>query len=152
VSIVHHSFTIERRFGCTPEQAFTGFSDPELKRRWFGGAGAGWELDFRVGGAEVSRGEVPGGGSYAYNARYHDIVDGERIVYAYDMTLNDRPVSVSLATFEFHPDGSGTRLVMTEQGAFFDELDDPELRVNGTGGMIDALGRVLEEAYAGERV
>jgi uncharacterized protein YndB with AHSA1/START domain len=151
MSVVHDSFTIERSFGCTPEQTFTGFSDPALKRRWFG-QGTGGELDFRVGGSEVLSGSLPDGHTYSFTARYHDIVPAERIVYAYEMALDGRLVSVSLATFEFHPDGGGTRLVMTEQGAFFDELDDPSLRRNGTGGLLEVLGRVLDEVYAGERV
>ena len=64
----------------------------------------------------------------------------------------DAFVPLSLATFEFRPDGTGTLLVMTEHGAFFDGIDDPALRSQGTGGLLDALGRVLGEAYAGERV
>ena len=37
---------------------------------------------------------------------------------AYDLLLDHRLVSVSLTTIEFVPDGGGTRLVFTEQGAF----------------------------------
>jgi uncharacterized protein YndB with AHSA1/START domain len=65
MSIRQHDFTIERRLRQTPAQAFRAFADPELKRRWFGvpegWTDAQWELDFRVGGSEVSVGRDPRG-------------------------------------------------------------------------------------------
>ena len=51
----------------------------------------------------------------------------ERIIYGYDMHLDDKRISVSLATVEFKPAGKGTRLTFTEQGAFLDGFDDPKL-------------------------
>jgi hypothetical protein len=38
--------------------------------------------------------------------------------------------------------------MFTEQGAFFDDADDPAGREHGTGKLLDALGRLL----AGEPV
>ena len=129
MSIRQHDFTIERRFRQTPAQAFRAFADPELKQRWFGvpegWTDANWELDFRVGGSEVSVGRDPRGALHEFRSRYHDIVDGERIVFAYDLLLDGRLISVSLTTVEVRPDGDGTRLVFTEHGAFFDDLEDP---------------------------
>jgi hypothetical protein len=64
----------------------------------------------------------------------------------YDLTLGGSLVSVSLATVDFHPanDGAGTQLTYTEHGAFLEGRDDPELRRNGTGGMLDELGQWLK--------
>ena len=147
MSVTHADFTIERRFACTPRQAFSAFSDPELKRQWFANPGnwadAHWELDFRVGGAEVNSGGAPGGRHNLFRARFHDIVEDERIVFAYDLLHDHRLVSVSLTTVEFFTDGDGTRLVFTEQGAFFDELGDAADREHGTGKLLDALERFL---------
>jgi uncharacterized protein YndB with AHSA1/START domain len=152
MSVAHADFTIERRYGCTPQQNFSAFSDPELKRPWFADPGnwpdAVWELDFRVGGSEVNSGGSPGGTHHAFKSRFHDIVEDERIVFAYDLLLDHRLVSVSLTTIEFFADGDGTRLEFTEQGAFFDDLDAPAGREHGTGKLLDALERFL----AGERV
>jgi uncharacterized protein YndB with AHSA1/START domain len=128
---------------------FAAWADPSLKSRWFGGgtddAPIGLDMEFRVGGLETDRSE-PG----AYQARYHDIVPNERIVFTYDLSLGGSLVSVSLATVEFHPadGGTGTQLTYTEHGAFLDGLDDPELRKNGTGGMLDELGHWLERQAA----
>ena len=152
MSIRQHDFTIERRFRQTPEQAFRAFADPELKRRWFGApdswTDADWELDFRVGGGEVSVGRDPHGALHEFRSRYHDIVDGERIVFAYDLLHDHRLISVSLTTIEFFADGEGTRLLFTEQGAFFDGPDAAAAREHGTGKLLDRLERFL----AGEPV
>lgn len=151
MSVTHAEFTIERRYACTPQQTFSAFSDPELKRQWFANPGSAsdgeWKLDFRVGGGEVNGGGPPGGPRYTFRSRYHDIVEDERIVFAYDLLLDDQLISVSLTTIEFSAGGGGTRLVFTEQGAFFDGLEDPAEREHGTGKLLDTLARFL----AGER-
>ena len=57
MSVTHATFTIERRYPCTPRETFSAFADPELKRQWFANPGnwpdAEWQLDFRVGGGEI---------------------------------------------------------------------------------------------------
>lgn len=147
MSVTHADFTIERHYDCTPQQTFSAFSDPELKRQWFANPGnwpdAAWELEFRVGGGEVNSGGPPGGTHHAFKSRFHDIVENERIVFAYDLLLDDQLISVSLTTIQFDGDGDGTRLVFTEQGAFFDGLEDPVEREHGTGKLLDALARFL---------
>jgi hypothetical protein len=59
------------------------------------------------------------------------------------MTLDERLISVSLATIEFKPDGSGTRLIVTEQSAFLDGYDDAGAREHGTGILLDRMGKTL---------
>jgi uncharacterized protein YndB with AHSA1/START domain len=142
-SVVHATFVIERAYPAPPERVFGAFSQPELKARWFG-AQPGWthvahELDFRVGGIEHKRGGPEGGPIQRYEARYQDIVPGERIVFAYNMHLDDRRISVSLATVQLAPADRGTRLTFTEQGAFLDGLDDPATRRQGWLWLLDAL-------------
>jgi uncharacterized protein YndB with AHSA1/START domain len=147
VSVHHAEFTIERRFPHSPARTFSAFADPELKQRWFANPGgwdnAEWELDFRVGGGEVNRGGPPGGRFNEFRSRYHEIVDGERIVFAYDLLHDHRLISVSLTTVEFLDDGDGTRMVFTEQGVFFDGAEAAAEREHGTGKLLDALGRTL---------
>ena len=68
----------------------------------------------------------------------------QRIIYAYDMHLDDKRISVSLATVELKPVGSsGTRLVFTEQAVFLDGYDDAESRERGTRGLLDKLEMAL---------
>ena len=147
-SVVHSTFTIERTYDRPPARVFAAWSEPALKGRWFGGgtddAPVDLDMDFRVGGQERDRNEA------GYEARYHEIVPDERIVFTYDLSFGGPLVSVSLASVEFRPanDGAGTQLTYTEHGAFLDSLDDPELRKNGTGGMLDQLARSLERQAA----
>lgn len=44
------------------------------------------------------------------------------------------------------PHASGTRLVLTEQGAYLDGHDTPESREQGTGALLDALAEELRRA------
>ena len=146
-SVTHATFAVERTYDASPARVFAAWADPEAKSTWFGPPDddmENYELDFQVGGREYSRGKVPGSdGTFTYEACYQDIVPDERIVYAYDMHFDDARISVSLGTVELKPDGDGTRLTYTEQGAYLDGLDSPDQRAGGTGQLFDALEEYL---------
>jgi uncharacterized protein YndB with AHSA1/START domain len=142
-NVTHATFAVERSYAAPPARVFEAWADPAAKSRWFGGDNWQHELDFRVGGREVSTGTVDGT-VFTFEGRYQDIVPHERIVYAYDVRMGEARISVSLATVELSPDGEGTKLAFTEQGAFLDGLDDPSQRESGTGSLLDALGKELE--------
>ena len=74
-----------------------------------------------------------------------DIVPDERIVLAYDIRLDDLRITVSLGTTEFRDEGTGTRLVYTEQIVFLDGHDHLPERRQGTEALFDKLGAVLEQ-------
>jgi uncharacterized protein YndB with AHSA1/START domain len=145
-SVEHATFVVDRRYDASLARTFAAWADPEAKARWFIDSEAFLELDFRVGGRERSEGTAPDGNTYAYEAVYQDIVPGRRIVYAYDMLLDGIRLSVSLATVEFNPEGDGTRLVFTEQGAFLDGHEVPAQREHGMGSLLDLLGDWLESS------
>ena len=148
-SAVHSTFAIERTYDAAPARVFEAWADPALKSRWFGAPGSSeHQLDFRIGGKELNRGGPPGGPVFTYEALYYDIVPGERIVYAYEMYMGDTGISVSVATVEFSPAGTGTRLLFTEQGAFLDGHDTPAQREHGTGELLKKLGAALEREPA----
>ena len=103
-----------------------------------------YKLDFKVGGRETSRGDLPDGQMYTYDAMFQDIVPNERIIYSYDMTFGGQRISVSVTTVELKPAGKGTKLTFTEQGAFLDGLDNPAQREAGTKQILDKLGTTLK--------
>ena len=148
-SVRHAKFTIERIYPAARERVFKAFADPRSKAKWFVGPDnwdkSNHQLDFRVGGKETVSGGPPGGPVHYYNATYQDIVPNERIIYSYDMHLDDVRISVSLTSFEIRPDGDHTILVMTEYGAFLDGFagDGNEIRKQGTAGLLDQLGAFL---------
>jgi uncharacterized protein YndB with AHSA1/START domain len=146
-SVRHATFTIEKTYDAPPSKVWRAWSDRDEKAAWFSGPEE-WgpdefELDFRVGGREVSRGGPPGGPVFTYDATYRDIVPGGRFVYAYDMYSDEMRISVSLGTVELSAAGDGTRLTYTDHGVYLDGLDTPEEREHGTRELLDALGRVL---------
>jgi uncharacterized protein YndB with AHSA1/START domain len=148
-SVTHSTFVLERTYNAVPAQVFKAFADPAVKARWFGVSEderktGRYELDFRVGGRESWRGGEKGGPEYRNDTMYRDIVPDQRIIFAYDMFQDDKRISVSLATVELKPDGKGTRLTFTEQGAFLDGYDDPKIRQSGWGTLLDALGKELK--------
>lgn len=104
------------------------------------------EFDFRVGGRETNSTGPKGGPVHVFNCLYQDIVPNERIIYSYDMKLDDQRISVSLATIKFKAAGTGTRLVFTEQGVFLDGYDDAGSCEHGTRWLLDKLAAALRGA------
>ncbi len=146
-SVVHSTFVLERTYDVPPARVFNAFADIDAKRRWFAG-GEGWEtdeykLDFKVGGKEIWRGSPKGGPKIRNDTIYRDIVPDERIIFAYDMFINENRISCSLTTVELKPKGKSTTLTLTEHGAFLDGFDNPKLRESGWGGLLVSLGKEL---------
>jgi hypothetical protein len=63
-TVAHDTFVIERTYDAPVAEVFRAWADPILKARWFAGSaealGAGYELDFRIGGRETNRGWTSG--------------------------------------------------------------------------------------------
>lgn len=149
-AVTHTTFVIERTYPAMPPRVFAALSDPVKKRRWFRegeGSTEVFEMDFRVGGRERSSFRIRGGpvdGMLCTNdTTYQDIVPDSRIVLAYTMTLGERRFSASLATFELLPASGGTRLIFTEQAAFFEGADGPEMRKDGWQELLERLANEL---------
>lgn len=138
---VNNTFVIERVYKASPARVFATWADPKLKEQWFTKPD---EFDFRVGGEERSQGGPPGGPVFTFDARYHEIVPNERIVYTYTLDMDETRISISVTTVEFKPEGAGTKLIFTEQGVFLDGYDTPAQREHGTKEMLDKLGKQLE--------
>jgi uncharacterized protein YndB with AHSA1/START domain len=149
-SVTHATIVIERTYDAPPARVFAAWADPAVKIRWYLGPEdwelADYELDFGVGGRERSAARPPGGPVHVYEARFQDIVPDQRIIFAYDMYLDETRISVSLATVELKPVAASTRLTYTEQGAYLDGHDVPDLREQGMGTLLDALGAELRDA------
>jgi uncharacterized protein YndB with AHSA1/START domain len=146
-SVVHSTFAIERVYPAAPARVFRAWADPAAKRAWSycheEWKPALYELDFRVGGWERLHFGPPDGPMHRNETLYQDIVPDQRIVFTYDMCVGDERISVSLVTVQLTPEGTGTRLTFTEQGAFLDGLADPAEREEGTRVGLGNLVKVL---------
>jgi uncharacterized protein YndB with AHSA1/START domain len=145
---VHDSFTLERTLDASPARAFAAFTTPQGKQKWFHGP-PGWvttveAFDVRPGGRERAVTRSTDGVAHTFEAVYFDVERDRRLVYAYEMHLDARRISVSLATVEFTPDGAGTHLKITEQGVFLNGYDDAGSRERGTRDLLDRIVASLE--------
>jgi uncharacterized protein YndB with AHSA1/START domain len=154
-SVAHSTFVIERALAAPRERVFSAWSDVAIKRRW-NACHDVWRseehrLDFRVDGTEVSRVVEPDGTAHTMTARYLDIVPGARIVYAYEMLLDDVRISVSLVTVMFEqisprPNARAkatTKMTFTEQVVFLDGHGDADERRLGTEVGLDRLAALV---------
>ena len=149
-SVVHATFHLRRTYAAPVARVWTALTDKEAKQKWFGGPPGRWEpleryMDVRVGGSERLKGRWEGGVVSTFDATYHDVIPNERLVYSYQMHLDDKKISVSLATLQFRAEGKKTTVMVTEQGAFLDGYDDAGSREQGTGHFLDALEASLED-------
>lgn len=153
-ALAHGTFTIERRYDASPARVFRAYSDPAAFRRWFVD-GEGWTIhewdnDFRVGGHAGGRFRFgdESNDTWFNDTDYLDIVPDRRIILAYVMGRlvggEKQRASASLATTELVADGAGTRLIYTEQGAYFEGADDIAGREHGCTEMLGNLARELE--------
>ena len=151
-SVTHTTFVIERNYPAPPRRVFAAFSDPATKRRWFAEPEEAvmeeFSMDFRVGGTERARFRGKNGMVFTNDTVYRDIVPEHRVVIAYNMSVGDQRISSSQATTEFLSTDKGTTLIFTEQAAFFEGADGPEMREAGWRKLLEQLGKELENFHA----
>ncbi|MEO8596979.1 MAG: SRPBCC family protein [Candidatus Solibacter sp.] len=151
-SVIHDTFVIEKKYAASPERVFAAFSDPAQKRRWFLESGGhevlSYAMDFREDGCEQARirfkaGTPVAGLECVSDTRYQAIVPCRYMVFANTMDIGGRTISSALVTVEVVPDGEGSEVVVTHQGAFFEGADGPEMRKGGWQALMERLATHL---------
>jgi uncharacterized protein YndB with AHSA1/START domain len=160
---IHGSFAVERDLAASPDRVFSAYADVSVRRRWFRIPGdparAHHSLDFRPGGSEESRGVfAPLGDAgpeerISYRSVFWDVLPGSRLVFGYELMLNDVRRWVSLVTVELSSldSGASTRLRHSEQYVFLAYAEDgaqdvahlkgsTQLQLNGLAAALDATG------------
>lgn len=151
--VLHSTFIVEHNFPKSPETVFAAFSDPAKMRRWYGeGDGHNVEeftSDFRVGGVQSLRyrlkeGTPVAGMTINNEGRFQEIQPNERIVTVSTMDLSGKRILASQVTIELLPNGDGTDLILTHQGAFFEGGLTPEMLEAGWRTLLGKLALELE--------
>lgn len=148
--MIHDTLTFERLIRAPRERVYACWTQLEHRRQWFHGP-KGWSdiqrsLDLREGGSEILHGRFENGMESVYQARFHRIEPGIRLIYAFDMIFGGRPLSVSLSgvSFEDRPEGSG--LVYIEDIFFLAPDADVAERSAGTGMLLDRFVAYVEKS------
>lgn len=142
----YSSFTIVHEFAAPVEKVYNMFADKDLKESWFKGptpSESEHTMDFSVGGSEYNK-SVFNSQTHEFNAHYFDIVPNERIIYGYEMRLDGKKISVSLASLEFIDFEGSTKLLMHEDGIFLDNVDSGTNREMGSKMLLSALEAALQ--------
>ena len=155
-SVVHATFRLERSYDASPARVWKALTDKDAKALWFGDPSQPVEIiertmDVRPGGRERLMARWDERVVSTFDAVYFDVIENERLVYCYEMHLDDRKISVSVATIQLKSDGGRTQLTLTEQGAFLDGYDDAGSRERGTNDLLDLLGRALTSSDPARR-
>src|ERR1700730_2705335 len=119
----HETIVEERRLKQDPTRVFQAWSNTEQRRRWHV-PGDGWQIaelrqEFRVGGSESFRFGPPGNPNLHSEGHFLDIVPDRRIISAGVMRDNGAAMSTTQVTVEIYSDAGSTRLILTDQSAFF---------------------------------
>jgi uncharacterized protein YndB with AHSA1/START domain len=118
MTIPHATFTVEKRLKAPRAKAFAAW---QSLHDWYLPSGQLHDgvNEFRVGGRQMHVFGPPGGPVFRTDGRYEDIVEGERIVVTQTTHRNEARASTSICTVEFLDDGQGTRLILTDQSAYY---------------------------------
>lgn len=149
--VTHSTFVVERNYPQAPNRVFAAFAQPARKRRWYAEGDheiKEYEMEFRVGGDErlhyrFKEGHPIAGSEINNVSTYQDIVPEKRIVFTQKMSLNGKPISITLVTFEFLDSEAGTNLVLTNQGTFVDWPDGAQMIEHGWRSLLERLGNCI---------
>lgn len=144
------SLTINRHFAHPIGRVFSAFADDAMKAKWFTGPDGAERLerqvDIRPGGSEVLKIRWTTGMVTHFVARYHAVEAPRRMVYSYDLMIDDAHHSTSLAVVELSSAGGGTDLVFTEFVAWHDGTELQRglaSREHGTLWLFDKMAAAL---------
>jgi uncharacterized protein YndB with AHSA1/START domain len=138
---------------------WSAFAEPEFRGRWFSLPGErstrSHELDFRVGGEEVTRSTFSNMESVErleLRSRFLDIVPEQRITIQSEFRLNDELRIASVASTRFTSTEGGTRVQYVEQYQCFGLVGDGSgaqergEREGGTRFMLRRLSIAVDQA------
>lgn len=145
------AIAFDRSFKHPLENVFAAFSQENRKAQWFTGPADARvqerKVDCRTGGSEVLDVRWASGTVTRFEARYHRVEEGARIVYSYDLFIDGGLFSTSLADVAFKSDEQGTLVTFAETTSYFTDADLGDMtdsRLHGTKAQYDMLEMLLD--------
>lgn len=140
-------FTIELNIPAAPDRVWHAWATRDEFAIWFN-LDDDWylrvpEFDFRVGGGFRAEFGPQGAEPYIEIGKYLKLDEGREIVLSSDMVHQDEVFEVTEVTITIAPDGTGTRLTVTETGIQPDSVND---RKDGWTATMGSLNRYLTRA------
>ena len=139
---------LERLIAAPPERVFAAWTQPELLNQWSSPPGIsieGGELDLRVGGLWRVMMRAEDGSTREAFGMYREIVRPTRLVYTHAWHVGSGTTPVTVLTVEFRPEGTSTRLLLTQTG-----FESPESRDGHRIGWFSSIDN-LEKLFTGKR-
>ncbi len=146
--IAHHdTISVSRVLKAAPARVFAAWTDTESRKKWEP-TPEGMEMvyenfDFRAGGVEHSEMRQDGAIVAAFEIRYLDVLEEQRIISTVMVSVGGAVMSCSLHTIEFRPEGSGTLLICHEQAAWFGGMNMRKEHEGGWALMLDCFTEVV---------
>jgi uncharacterized protein YndB with AHSA1/START domain len=123
VSTDHGTVVVERTLNVPVSRAYGAFADAKQRASWGAPSDSAIfiydETDFCIGGRDLARCGAREDPRFRVEARYIDIVDERRIVWAETIREIDKLLAENITTLEFQPDGPRTRVKVTVQVTSF---------------------------------
>jgi uncharacterized protein YndB with AHSA1/START domain len=140
-AVKHGTIRLERVFDAAPGRVFAAWADSGARASWWYVSTVfemiDYTMDFRPGGREQRRARHPSGAVLTIENAYEEIVPDARIISVMSCSEDDVRGSISLLTIELFPEGSGTRLIFTEQCASLDGVDQSVFHQEGWGEVLE---------------
>ena len=144
------TIVVTREIAARPETVAKLWTDPVLKQAWYmDGNGPDWAstaYEGRLSTGDTETCTFTHATMGSFTTRAHAMIDDapHRLIYAYRMDHDDRPITASLVTIALEASAKGTALTLNEQINFIDGGDSLETRVPGTETIIDKLVTAAE--------
>jgi uncharacterized protein YndB with AHSA1/START domain len=137
---------LERVIRADRQRVWDAWTRPEILRQWSapeGLRGGDGTMDLRVGGGWSFRMTEPDGTWHEAFGTYREIAPPRRIVYTHAWRGADGGGSPeTLLSVDLHPDGDGTRLVLTQSG--FASPESRDGHVEGWSSALDQLAAMFQ--------
>lgn len=138
ITLHHATIVAERRLKAAPERVFKAWAHERgtwdvPNDEW---TMAAFEDDLRVDGKQLSRFGPKDDPAFELRGRYLVIEENRLLIMAGVMHDHGNPVTASMTTIDVKPDGDGTKLIVTEQSAFFG-METADMREAGWRTILD---------------